>query len=80
MSANDFANMIVDLQNRKLSDIPNGFKTAKDWAIERGVTQQNIHRYLDPAVRAGLMEKKRFNIRQESGIRSVIHYKIMKLK
>ena len=80
MSVNDFANMIAELQSRRVSVIPKGFKTAKQWSLERGVTQNNIHRDLGPAVLAGIMEKKRFNIKQESGVRSVLHYRIIKQK
>lgn len=80
MSVNEFADMIVELQKREVDVIPKGFKTAKQWSMERGVTQQNVHRYIEPAVEAGLMEKKRFKIKQESGIRSVIHYRIIKSK
>jgi len=80
MSANQFATMIAAMHNKKADVIPNGFKTSAEWAEIHGVSQTSIHKRLNPAVKLGFMEMKKFNIIQSTGLRSVNHYKIIKTK
>ena len=80
MSANEFAAMIVAMKNKKADVVPNEFKTAVSWSKIHQVSPPNIHRYLREALDSGFMEMKKFNIQQDSGLRSVNHYKIIKAK
>jgi hypothetical protein len=80
MSANQFAEMIARMYNKKADVIPEGFKTSKEWSKLHKVTQSNVHRILVEALDMGLMEERDFNIIQKSGLRSIKHYKIIKTK
>jgi hypothetical protein len=72
---------ILDLVIGKHDDVPDGWKTAMEWAKEWNRCDSTARDYIIAAVKGGLMEERQFHI-LIGGRKSypVMHYKLLKKK
>jgi len=58
-----------------IDKVPEGWKTARQYASESGVGVAHASGLLKTATEAGMVERKRFRVRAGSVIKAVLHYR-----
>lgn len=59
---------LVEWLNQRVGkDIPEGFKTSKQWAQEKGRSESHMARMLNAGVKQGVVEMEVFTLQNASG-------------
>ncbi len=67
--------LLAQLREMDTEEIPEGFKTSKQWMEEWGLGTSQTNHYLSLAVEKGKMEARKFRVQRTTGARQVYHYR-----
>lgn len=66
---------IIRARNIQCEEVPDGWKTSNEYAVEWNVARGTACKYLKNALEMGLVEQKKFRIVSSGTIQHVPHYK-----
>ncbi len=75
LSNTDLLSKLKNLLSPKEDEVEPGFKTAKQFAEEWGVTLRRANELIAAGVRAKLIECKKFRIKTPASTKMTIHYR-----
>ena len=78
MKANSLIEQIRRLTVREPETVPAGWKTVREWSLQFGIKRRATDVALAKAVRAGIAERKVFQVERQSRMRGVAHYRQVK--
>lgn len=78
MSANQWADLILEHSSLKIETPPKGYKTARELCVEWNLQIAQTNRIISEMIRDKKIEAKKFRIRTGSKTYPIPHYKIIK--